>query len=41
MTVHEDAAEALLQDIQQDEKATAAMLRLRSRLTGCREPLDA
>ena len=31
MTVHEDAAEALLQDIQQDEKATTAMLRLRNR----------
>lgn len=33
MTVHEDAAEALLQDIQQDEKTTMAMLRLRSRHT--------
>jgi hypothetical protein len=31
MTVHEDAAEALLQDIQLDEKATSAMLRLRNR----------
>lgn len=31
MTVHEDAAEALLQDIQEDERASMAMLRLRRR----------
>lgn len=33
MTVHEDAAEALLQDILRDEKATNAMLKLRNRHT--------
>lgn len=33
MTVHESAAESLLQDVLQDEKATNAMLKLRNRHT--------
>lgn len=33
MTVHEDAAEALLQDVLKDDKATASMLSLRNRHT--------